>query len=202
MSKPGENGPIIEQDRPTIETVGQAAGEITRVYAVLDLGAVDLTSEYLQECLDGEEGVRWAMFPKFGNGRPTPILDSVMRYNGKILLGPAYNLQHSLLWEYRLSQVPTLIPQGDGTLVRTDAVAVSRPRRGYDPGDEYVFGDGKVLRAEYDHHGSIPTVGPGKVLAWTEPRDTISNRFREVAEIDEGLATMMGRLWLYEEVIE
>lgn len=185
--------------QPTIETVGQVAAEITRLYAAFDKAAANLTSEYIEQRLAGEEGVTWDMFPRSGFlRRPTPILDAIVRQEGAILLGAGYTMWNDLLNEYRLVKMALLVPGKDGTFVRTDAISVRRAKRGYNPGDEYIVVGDQILKAGYDHQGSAPTIGAHGGFAWSVPRDWVNDTFRPLAEVDPGLQRVVKALQSYE----
>lgn len=203
MATPTESAPATGETRPTIETIGEAAAEITRLYVALDKTAVDLTDDYLQGRLAGEEGVTWEMWPRAGMfGRPTPYLDNVVRRDGALLLGAGYNIQRKLLQEYRLSKGDMLIPGENETFTKTGALTVHRAGAGFDPGDEYVVVGDRLLKAGHDHHDSMPTVGAHGGLAWSTPRDWLSDTFSKMTEVDTGLLAVIERLQAYEPAAE
>lgn len=188
-----------------IGTIDQAAAEITRLYQAFDKEAVNLTDEYYKARLAGEEEVTWAMFPRFGIfQRPVPILDSIIRRDGKILLGAGYNVWHELLNDHWLSKTSALLHQdGDmSVLVKFDTVTVRRSRRGYDPGVEYAVVGDKIFQAEMDHHGSMPTTGSDGKLAWSGPRSWINGTFRSLTTVTSELQETISHLRKYEPPVK
>lgn len=187
---------------PIIETVGEAAAEIARLYAALDKTAVNLTPEYINQRLAGEEGVTWAMFPRIGlRRRPTPILDAVIRRGGAILLGAGYNMWWEMLNEYQLAKVAILVPGSDGTFVKVDAITVHCAGKGFDPGDEYIVLGDQVLKAGHDHFVSMPALGSDGKFAWSAPRDFINGTFRALTEVSPEVRQVITRLRAYEPAI-
>ncbi|HSX29710.1 MAG TPA: hypothetical protein VLE73_04085 [Candidatus Saccharimonadales bacterium] len=196
---PNESVPAEGEIRPTIETISQAAAEIARLHTALGKVAVDLTPEYIKQRLAGEEGTTWAMFPRIGFlRRPTPILDPVVRQDGVLLLDAGYTMWSYLLNEYTMSKSAILVPGDANTFAKVDTVTIHRSGRGFDPGDEYVAGGGKVLKAGHKHQGSIPTIGSDGNLAWSASRDMISGVFRDMDEVDGGLRDVIEKLRAYE----
>ena len=184
---------------PLTETVSQVAAEISRLYAVFDEVAVDLTSEYIKQRLDGEEGVTWDMFPRFGFlQRPTPYVAAIARREGAILLGAGYDMWWELHNQYRLTKVSMLVSSGGDSFVRTDAVSVRRASRGYNPGSEHIVVGDRVLKAGYDHDGPMPTTGTDGKLAWSVSRDWVNGTFHPVTGVDSELQRNIKDLRAYE----
>jgi hypothetical protein len=186
------------------ETIDQAAAEITRLYQAFDKAAINLTDEYYKARLAGEEEVTWVMFPRTGFfRRPVPILDSIMRQGGKILIGAGYNMWHELLNDHWLTKASALLPQnGDmSVLVRVDIITVRRSRRGYDPGVEYALIGDKIFQAGMDHHDSMPTTGSDGKLAWSVPQSWVNGTFRSMVAVTSELQETISHLRKYEPVV-
>ncbi|HEY8999153.1 MAG TPA: hypothetical protein VIM53_02445 [Candidatus Saccharimonadales bacterium] len=198
MSRPYESVPAAGEVSRTIETIDQAAAEITRLHTMLSAVAVDLTPEYLDRRLAGEEGVTWDMFPRNSPaGRPTAILDPVVRHNGALLLGAGYNAWSK---EYKLSQGAALVPAGDGAFVRAGSITLHRPVKGYRPGVEYVVVGDRILEAGH-HKDSVPTVEAGKT-DWSAPGYSFDGTFREMTEVTPGLLDTIDEVQSYLPVVE
>jgi hypothetical protein len=189
---------------PVTETINQVAAEIRRLYEAFKKAAVNLTDEYYKARLAGEEGVAWAMFPRTGLlRRPVPILDSIMRRDGKILLGAGYNAWHDLLIDHWLTKASALLPQNDdmSVFVRVGIITVRRSRRGYNPGVEYALIGDKILQAGIGHHDSMPTTGSDGKLAWSVSQSWVNGTFRSLDAVTSELQETISHLRKYEPTV-
>ncbi len=165
-------------------TIAEAATELARLFTAFNGVAVDLTGQYIQECLAGEEGVT---YHKIG-GVPKPILPVAVRQNGVVLVNAGYSFDWTLSVDYRLSRTPMLVPSfGDGTFDQTDAILVSRASKGFDPGAKYVAFGGQVSKAGYNQSDVRPTVGDHGGFAWSIPRWSVTDTFCPLTEADGDL---------------
>jgi len=208
MSNTAESAPAAGETRPKIETLGEAAAEINRLHVVLGASAIELTNEFLDQQLAGEEGVTWSMFPRGGFlSRPTPYLPDVMRLIptdarplDTIVLGAGYNMWNNLLREYDLTADGILVPDNKGSYTQTDAVRVHRWGRGYDPGEKYLVTADQVLKAPYKHYDSAPTVGAHGGLAWSAGHSVVDKGFVPLEEVTPELLKVVDDLRRYEPV--
>ena len=197
MSIQAETG--AGKGRPRIETIEQAAAEISRLYAVLGKAAIDLTPKYILQRLRGEENVAWARLPGAGLGSaPTPLLDPVVRHQGGILLGASYDRWSNLVSGYRLATGDVTVSGVEGQLLPPDAITVHRFGEGYDPGSKYAVVGDIVLRSGYKNLPSAPGVGAHGRLEWSAPSETIDNVFQSLGEVDETLLKVIEGVQAYE----
>lgn len=177
----------VVQPARAIETIAQAIQEMRKFYITFDMEAIDLTSEYEKQRLAGEKGVTWEVFPRNAMGRPTPILDTIMRRRGVILLSPYYTMFWDLRKSYWLAKSIVLVPGQATTFTKADAITIHRVGKGFDPGDEYVVTRDQILKAGHDHLDSAPTVGTEGKMVYSTPRSFISSTFHALDNVDSGL---------------
>lgn len=186
-------------ERPRIETLGAAAGEIARLFIVFDKTAVDVTPGYLETQMAGEKGVTWDTFRGWPNRR-IPFIAPISRRQGRIELGAAVTWMNGIQAPYRLQQTPLLLPGEDGKFAKTDAITLRESGQGFYPGQEYVVTGERILKADYIHHGSAPTVGSHGGLAWSTPRDYIGDTYQEMTALHPDLTKLITHVQSYETV--
>ena len=175
----------------TIKTITKAAAELFRLYAVLDRKAVDLTPAYIKKRLAGKEGVTWNLFPRTGVlSKPTPILDSVVRHEGTILLNAGYDRWQQLSSSYELAKVSAKSLGVSAASAKDAAITIHRLEVGFDPGEKYLILGDQVLKAGYDHLPSVPSPHRDG-LDWSSPRDVLNDTYGAMTEVDDGLLRVL-----------
>ena len=190
MTDHSENTPTGKETLPRIETVEQAAAEIVRAYEALGQIAVDLTDEYLEQRLQGEEGVTWKAHSFFFNS-PVPIIDRVTRKDGAILLG-AYS--HPFGSRYTLTEGEVQLT--DDAVVH--GITVHRHKLGYDLGARHVAAHGEIFRGDYTYGHSVPTTDGRGNFAWSEDNIWLGDTFHRMTEVDDQLLKEIAALRSYE----